>query len=441
MRNKILSLVLTLALAIPCIAALTFTDVPKDHWAYNYVDKLVTEYKVISGYPDNTFKGKKTLNRYEFAKALVASLQYIENTKNANLKADTVKEIKFKDVKTTHWAYPYLMDLVSKYQIISGYPDGTFKGKKTLNRNEVSVAVAKALGRVEKVADSPVELKDVTFKDLPPNHWAYPSVRKLVSAGIISGYKDGTFKGKKGVSRYALASILVKFIDYSLQKLEKKIPAVSVKKSVEIAAKPVASISGGLGNINESASGTNNWMGFNASATYGDVFKIWKLSGNYEVGGKYSYNQINYITPAGGGVMNSTIANENRYELELNTVYPIVKFYGIDGKLLVGLKYFNLSNPTAPTDFTGLNLGVATSVKVFNRDLLTRAFWSLPVARVNVTPSALGQPSQLFDYEAALHAEVFSYPILVGLSGEIMTLSGTASPRYYTMMFVRYFLL
>ena len=134
------------------------------------------------------------------------------------------------------------------------------------------------------------------------------------------------------------------------------------------------------------------------------------------------------------------MVNENRYELELNTIYPIVEFYGINGKLLVGMKYINLSNPTAPTNFMGLNIGVATAAKVFDRNFLTQVFYSLPLARINVTPSVLGQPSQLFDYEASLDAEVFSYPMLFGLSGEIMTLSGGAA-RYYNAFFMRYFLL
>lgn len=432
-----------IAVALCGSGAWSFTDVPSDHWAYPYVEKLVTEYQVISGYPDNTYRGEKTLNRYEFSKALVAALSYIETTREVNLKAETTKEVKFKDVKTTHWAYPYLMDLVSKYQIITGFPDGTFKGQRTLNRNEVSVAVAKALGRVEEAAGSPVKLKEVTLTDLPPDHWAYPSVQKLISAGIINPFEDGSFQGKKDVSRYLLAYILARFIDFSLQKLERVEvlpPSKLVERSLEISSRPMAYVSGGMGNIYENNSGTNNWMGFNASACYGNIFRLWRFSGNYEISGKYGFNQIYYMVPSGGGGVSGSVVNENRYELELNTIHPIVKFYGIDGKLLLGLKYINLSNPTAPTDFTGLNLGAATAAQIYGRDVLIRAFYSLPLARVNVTPSVLGQPSQLFDYEASINARLLSYPVLLGLSGEIMTLSG-GSARFYNMFFVRYFLI
>ncbi|MGB9612678.1 MAG: hypothetical protein ACPL4K_00655, partial [Candidatus Margulisiibacteriota bacterium] len=80
------------------------------------------------------------------------------------------------------------------------------------------------------------------------------------------------------------------------------------------------------------------------------------------------------------------------------------------------------------------------AVKAFDRNFLVRAFYSLPLVRTAVTPSVLGQPNQLFDYEVSLDAEIFSYPVLFGLSGEIMNLSG-GFYRYYNNFFVRYFIL
>jgi hypothetical protein len=216
-------------------------------------------------------------------------------------------------------------------------------------------------------------------------------------------------------------------------------PPSLVEKALEIPRKPTASISGGWGNIYESASGTNNWLGFFGSASYGDVFSIWMLSGNYELTGKYGFNQVVYLVPGGGGRVSGGVNNESRYEIELNTIYPVVEFFGISGKLLLGAKYINLSNPTAPTNFTGFNAGLVTSAKVLDRNLLLRAFYSLPLIRAQLSPSVLGQPAQLFDYEASLDAEFYGYPLLLGFSGEMMTLSG-GGIRYYNSLFARYFL-
>lgn len=52
-----------------------------------------------------------------------------------------------------------------------------------------------------------------SFSDVPASHWAYDAVKKLASSGIISGYSDGTFKGKKNLSRYEIAVIVARVLD------------------------------------------------------------------------------------------------------------------------------------------------------------------------------------------------------------------------------------
>ncbi len=51
-----------------------FKDVPQDHWAYQAVTDLQQK-KILLGYPDGYFRGKRTLTRYEFAVALERALQ------------------------------------------------------------------------------------------------------------------------------------------------------------------------------------------------------------------------------------------------------------------------------------------------------------------------------------------------------------------------------
>ena len=53
------------------------TDVPKDHWAYNAVQELVSKGYVTS-YPDGTFMGNRTLTRYEFATVVKRILDNID---------------------------------------------------------------------------------------------------------------------------------------------------------------------------------------------------------------------------------------------------------------------------------------------------------------------------------------------------------------------------
>jgi len=53
----------------PASAQGAFSDVPRDHWAYDAVQELA-EGGIVIGYPDGTFKGNRQLTRYEFAMAL-----------------------------------------------------------------------------------------------------------------------------------------------------------------------------------------------------------------------------------------------------------------------------------------------------------------------------------------------------------------------------------
>lgn len=447
-----------------------FKDLTPKHPAYPYVMQMVVSYEVISGYPDGTFKGNKTINRAEFSKVMTNALAYLEKKYDIPLADETTLEVKFKDLNKKHWSYHFVTKLVTKYKILSGYPDGTFKPNKTINRFELATVLAKTLRLIHDRYEMtlPTLTKEVVLADVKSKHWAMKDIQLLLTLKIMGTmrenkklvFKGNIFKGNKYVTRFdttIAGARLIGLSDSSIaalpkEKLEalkrKYLPAAVlppgipslVAKALEISSKPQATITAGWGNVYEGASGTDNWMGFSGSLSYGDVFRVWMFSGNYEIVGKYGFNQINYLVPAGAGSVRGGVVNENRYELELNTIYPVVEFYGVSGKLLLGAKYINLSNPTAPTNFTGFNAGFVTSAKVLDKNFLLRGFYSLPLVRSSVSSSVLGQPVQLFNYEASLDAEILSYPVLLGFSGETMMLSGGAY-RYYNMFFARYFLI
>lgn len=52
----------------------SFTDVPKDHWAYQALDYLAQE-GVIDGMGDSTFQGGRTMTRYEMASIVAKAMQ------------------------------------------------------------------------------------------------------------------------------------------------------------------------------------------------------------------------------------------------------------------------------------------------------------------------------------------------------------------------------
>jgi hypothetical protein len=54
------------------------------------------------------------------------------------------------------------------------------------------------------------------FRDVPPDHWAYKAVDTLRAKGILIGYPDTYFRGKRTLTRYEFAVAL----DRALQKIE-----------------------------------------------------------------------------------------------------------------------------------------------------------------------------------------------------------------------------
>ena len=83
MKNQIETLTKKLAayesgqpvkLASTASGAMTFPDVPENHWAYEYV-KSLAERGYLKGYPDGEFKGDRAMTRYEYAAIIYRALQ------------------------------------------------------------------------------------------------------------------------------------------------------------------------------------------------------------------------------------------------------------------------------------------------------------------------------------------------------------------------------
>jgi len=52
-----------------------------------------------------------------------------------------------------------------------------------------------------------------SFKDVPAEHWAYEAVENLRAKGILIGYPDGLYRGKRTLTRYEFAVALRRMLD------------------------------------------------------------------------------------------------------------------------------------------------------------------------------------------------------------------------------------
>ncbi|MDO8585917.1 MAG: S-layer homology domain-containing protein [Armatimonadota bacterium] len=62
------------------------------------------------------------------------------------------------------------------------------------------------------------------FTDVPTDHWAYQAVDQLVKDGIIVGYPDGTFGGKRAMTRFEFAQALARAIPVIVDQAIKPVP-------------------------------------------------------------------------------------------------------------------------------------------------------------------------------------------------------------------------
>ncbi|MEA3493097.1 MAG: S-layer homology domain-containing protein [Candidatus Margulisiibacteriota bacterium] len=53
--------------------------------------------------------------------------------------------------------------------------------------------------------------EEVFLRDVPEGHWASDAVYELIRMGVAAGFPDGTFRGKKEITRYEMASMLSRF--------------------------------------------------------------------------------------------------------------------------------------------------------------------------------------------------------------------------------------
>ena len=72
-KSLVFAMAMALGVSATAFAANPFSDLPAGHWAYSAVAKLAAA-GVVDGYPDGTFKGDKTMNRYEMAQIVAKAL-------------------------------------------------------------------------------------------------------------------------------------------------------------------------------------------------------------------------------------------------------------------------------------------------------------------------------------------------------------------------------
>ncbi|MDO5037493.1 MAG: S-layer homology domain-containing protein [Tissierellia bacterium] len=105
--------------------------------------------------------------------------------------------LNFSDVGKNRWS-AQAIEKAARCGIIKGYPDGTFKPDRPISRAEF-LAMATRF--------QPLDPGIKSFEDVPPSHWAYDLVKRGASAGWVEGYPSGDFQPDESISRAEVAKI------------------------------------------------------------------------------------------------------------------------------------------------------------------------------------------------------------------------------------------
>lgn len=114
----------------------------------------------------------------------------------------------FSDLSTSDECYNAVVELTSK-NIISGFPDGTYRPQTPLTRAQMAKLIC-----VAKDLPQPIALASTTnFNDVPSSHWSINYVNASAAAGIVGGYPGGIFKPDEKITRAELARMLRRAIE------------------------------------------------------------------------------------------------------------------------------------------------------------------------------------------------------------------------------------
>lgn len=156
----------------------------------------------IVGYEDGTFKPENNMTRAEAAAIFARN---IAERKGENISSG---KSSFTDVNSKLW-YNNSIAYLEKYNIISGYNDGTFRPEEQITRAEFVTMCMRFYGMFEDITASNKNI----FNDVPKSHWASGYIYNAIAMKWIEGYADGTFKPDSNITRAEVVAIVNRVLD------------------------------------------------------------------------------------------------------------------------------------------------------------------------------------------------------------------------------------
>ncbi len=188
------------------VAISSSRTLPTVSWAQNPTNILASRF-ILTQKSGNSIDGNEAISRSETVAIMSRTLGIWEDSASASPFFDTISSDSFFDA---------VMSAVS-YDLISGYPDSTFKPSNKLTRAEAMTIVARAMRFMngKKVSQSPnmslSEAESILSKFLDAgtvDDWAKIDIAECVQAGVVNGDNNGRLNPKSNVTRAELIQLM-----------------------------------------------------------------------------------------------------------------------------------------------------------------------------------------------------------------------------------------
>ncbi|GAB4378389.1 MAG: hypothetical protein Kow00121_30100 [Elainellaceae cyanobacterium] len=160
----------------PTAAAIEFSDLSQDYWAYPFIINL-SQRGIIRGLDDGTFRPDQPVTRAEFAAMLN---QILPDTRSQ-------APIAFSDVPSGYWATPAI-DAAVQTGFLRGYPEGDFQPEQPVTKVQVLASLVNGMGLAE-VADPGTAVQRFADTEQIPD-WAVPVTGTATQSGLVVNYPN-----------------------------------------------------------------------------------------------------------------------------------------------------------------------------------------------------------------------------------------------------------
>lgn len=109
-----------------------------------------------------------------------------------------------------HWAEFCIQQLYQR-EIVSGYPDKTFRPNEPVTRTEFAAMVTRAF------PDAPTQVEQKSYPDVDETYWGLIPIYRATQTGFMRGYSSGIFQPTKNILRYEVLLSLVAGLNYTPQ--------------------------------------------------------------------------------------------------------------------------------------------------------------------------------------------------------------------------------